>query len=229
MASSAMGKRLEGKTIVITGASSGIGRSTAIEFARTSPSSLRLILTARRIDTLKQIAADIVKEVGEGVKVLPFQLDVSKPEEVSSFVGNLPEEWRDIDILVNNAYVCYPSSILDGCWSRNHRGLVKGFARAPEIAAEDMNVQFATNVTGLINMTQAILPIFMKRPDGGKGDIINIGSIAGREPYAGGSIYCATKAAVRSFTDALRKELIATRIRVIEIDPGQVETVGFAS
>lgn len=86
---------------------------------------------------------------------------------------------------------------------------------------------FATNVTGLINVTQAILPIFKKKgSDGGAGDIINIGSIAGREPYAGGSIYCATKAAVRSFTDALRKELISTRIRVIEIDPGQVETVG---
>lgn len=84
---------------------------------------------------------------------------------------------------------------------------------------------FATNVTGLINMTQAVLPIFNKRENGGAGDIINIGSIAGREPYAGGSIYCATKAAIRSFTDALRKELIATRIRVIEIDPGQVETV----
>lgn len=84
---------------------------------------------------------------------------------------------------------------------------------------------FATNVTGLINMTQAVLPIFNKRENGGSGDIINIGSIAGREPYAGGSIYCATKAAIRSFTDALRKELIATRIRVIEIDPGQVETV----
>jgi Short-chain alcohol dehydrogenase of unknown specificity len=84
---------------------------------------------------------------------------------------------------------------------------------------------FDTNVTGLINMTQAILPIFKKRSEGGRGDIINIGSIAGREPYSGGSIYCATKAAVRSFTDALRKELIATRIRVIEIDPGQVETV----
>lgn len=84
---------------------------------------------------------------------------------------------------------------------------------------------FATNVTGLINITQAVLPIFKKRPDGGAGDIINIGSIAGREPYAGGSIYCATKAAIRSFTDALRKELISTRIRVIEIDPGQVETV----
>jgi hypothetical protein len=73
-------------------------------------------------------------------------------------------------------------------------------------------------------MTQAILPIFKARPDGGSGDIINIGSIAGREPYQGGSIYCATKAAVRSFTDAMRRELIATRIRVIEIDPGQVET-----
>ena len=83
---------------------------------------------------------------------------------------------------------------------------------------------FQTNVTGLIAMTQAILPLFLARPDGGRGDIINIGSIAGREPYPGGSIYCATKAAVRSFTDALRKELIASRVRVIEIDPGQVET-----
>src|SRR3982075_2154465 len=108
-------------------------------------------------------------------------------------------------------------------------GLVKGVAQAPNITSEDLEIMFATNVTGLINMTQAILPIFKKREEGGRGDIINIGSIAGREPYAGGSIYCATKAAVRSFTDALRKELIATRIRVIEIDPGQVETVRFAS
>jgi 3-hydroxy acid dehydrogenase / malonic semialdehyde reductase len=103
MASSAMAKRLEGKTIVITGASSGIGRSTAVEFARTSPKNLRLILTARRIDTLKEVAAQIKKEVGEGVKVLPFKLDVSSPDEVRDFVGNLPEEWRDIDVLVNNA------------------------------------------------------------------------------------------------------------------------------
>lgn len=106
-----------------------------------------------------------------------------------------------------------------------YSGLVKGVAQAPGIAAEDLKVMFDTNVTGLINMTQAILPIFKARSEGGRGDIINIGSIAGREPYPGGSIYCATKAAVRSFTDALRKELIATRIRVIEIDPGQVETV----
>lgn len=104
-------------------------------------------------------------------------------------------------------------------------GLVKGIAKAPEILEEDVNVMISTNVTGLINMTQAVLPIFQRRENGGKGDIINIGSIAGRDPYAGGSVYCASKAAVRSFTDALRRELIATRIRVIEIDPGQVETV----
>lgn len=107
----------------------------------------------------------------------------------------------------------------------SNRGLVKGVAKAPEILEEDVAVMFATNVTGLINMTQAILPIFKARAEGGKGDIINIGSIAGREPYVGGSIYCATKAAIRSFTDSLRKELVATRIRVIEVDPGQVETV----
>jgi 3-hydroxy acid dehydrogenase/malonic semialdehyde reductase len=86
---------------------------------------------------------------------------------------------------------------------------------------------FSTNVEGLINMTQAILPIFQQRPNGGSGDVINIGSIAGRDPYPGGSVYCATKSAVRTFTDALRRELIATRIRVIGIDPGQVETVSY--
>lgn len=107
-------------------------------------------------------------------------------------------------------------------------GLVKGVAQAPEIDLEDINVMFSTNVTGLINMTQAILPIFKKRSDGGRGDVINIGSIAGREAYPGGSIYCSTKAAIRAFTEALRKELIATRIRIIEIDPGQVETVRYS-
>ena len=102
---SAMSKRLEGKTVVVTGASSGIGKSTAFEFARTAPKNLRLILTARRVDTLKEIAADITKEVGDGVKVLPVKLDVSKPDEVRGFVQGLPEEWRDIHVLVNNAYV----------------------------------------------------------------------------------------------------------------------------
>ncbi|KAH9882239.1 hypothetical protein J1614_001411 [Plenodomus biglobosus] len=197
-------ERLRGKTIIITGASSGIGRATAIEFARTQPDDLKLILTARREDALKELAKEI-EGFAKGVKVLPMKMDVSKPEEVDAFVGRLPAEFKDVNILVNNA------------------GLVKGMDQAPSISPADINTMFSTNVTGLIGMTQAILPIFQSRSPPA-GDIINIGSIAGREPYASGSIYCATKAAVRSFTDALRKELIATRIRVIEIDPGQVET-----
>lgn len=101
--STAMGKRLSGKTILITGASSGIGRSTALEFARTSPNDLKLVLTARRIDTLKEVAEQIKKEIGDGVKVHTVKLDVSKPEEIKAFVGQLPKEFADIDILVNNA------------------------------------------------------------------------------------------------------------------------------
>ena len=98
-----LAKRLNGKTVLITGASSGIGRSTAFEFARSSPQNLKLILTARRIDTLNEIAVEIVQEVGNGVKVLPVQLDVSNPEEVRGFKEKLPAEFRDIDVLVNNA------------------------------------------------------------------------------------------------------------------------------
>jgi 3-hydroxy acid dehydrogenase/malonic semialdehyde reductase len=100
---SMMGERLAGKTIVITGASSGIGRSTAFEFARTSPKNLKLILAARRLESLEQVKADIEKEVGQGVKILPVKLDVSNPEEVSKFVDGLPEEFRNVDVLVNNA------------------------------------------------------------------------------------------------------------------------------
>merc|ERR1712014_216000 len=164
---SAMGRRLEGKTVIVTGASSGIGKSTALEFARTSPKNLKLVLTARRIDALKQLAEEIKKEVGDGVKVVD---------------------------------------------------------KAGDIKEDDMGSMIDTNITGLVNMTQACLKVMKGRGESGQGDIINIGSIAGREGYPGGAIYCATKAAVRSFTEAMRKELIASRIRVIEIDPGQVET-----
>ncbi|KAF2226769.1 hypothetical protein BDZ85DRAFT_272006 [Elsinoe ampelina] len=204
---SAMSQRLQGKTVLITGASSGIGKSCAFEFARTAQKDIKLILTARRLDTLKQVAEEIQKEVGSGVKVHPVKLDISNPEEVRNLVGNLPAEFKEVDVLVNNA------------------GLVKGVDQAGSIKEEDIKTMFDTNVTGLINMTQAVLPAMKARNSGaGSGDIINIGSIAGREPYQGGSIYCATKAAVRSFTDAMRRELIASRVRVIEVDPGQVET-----
>lgn len=97
--------RLSGKTILITGASSGIGRSIAFEFAQICPTNLRLILTARRLDKLNVIAEDIAKETVNGVKVLPVALDVSNRGEIQGFVGRLPLEWRDIHVLVNNAYV----------------------------------------------------------------------------------------------------------------------------
>ena len=98
-----MSKRLCGKTILITGASSGIGKSTAVEFSHISPGDLKLILTARRLDTLKEVAEEIKKDVGEGVKVLPVKLDISNADEVRNFIGNLPEEFKDIDVLINNA------------------------------------------------------------------------------------------------------------------------------
>lgn len=98
-----MAKRLEGKTVLVTGASSGIGKSTAKEFARSSPKNLKLILTARRIDSLQEVAAEIKAEVGDGVQVLPVKLDVSDPEEINNFVPSLPAEFKEIDVLVNNA------------------------------------------------------------------------------------------------------------------------------
>ena len=97
--------RLHGKTILITGASSGIGRSTAVEFARSSPQSLKLVIAARRLDNLKKIAEDITHSVGGGVKVLPCQLDVRKPEDIRTFFKELPAPFRDVDVLVNNACV----------------------------------------------------------------------------------------------------------------------------
>ncbi|KAF1847733.1 NAD(P)-binding protein [Cucurbitaria berberidis CBS 394.84] len=201
-----MAKNLAGKIVLITGASSGIGRSTAFEFARTSPSSLKLILTARRVDRLHDIAYQIREEVGNDVRVCIQQLDVSNPDEVEALIAGLPEEFRDVDILVNNA------------------GFMSGFEQAPDIPQDVIRDVWATNVTGTINMTQAVLKVFKKRPNGGRGDVIMLGSIAGREAYAGGSIYCSSKAAVRAFTDALRKELINTRIRIMSVDPGQVLT-----
>lgn len=106
---SAMSKRLEGKTIIITGASSGIGRATAFEFARTSK-GIRLILTARRLDALERVAADINKEVGPEVKIFCHAMDVGKPDDIDAFLPALPEDFRNIDILFNNAYVRNPTT-----------------------------------------------------------------------------------------------------------------------
>ncbi|POS83023.1 hypothetical protein EPUL_005135, partial [Erysiphe pulchra] len=228
----AMSKRLTGKTILITGASSGIGRSTALEFSRVvAPNDLRLILVARRTEKLYELKRQIEGET-TGVKVLCAQLDVSQKEEIINFVNDLREDsqFGNVDILINNALVVHIALFLflpmnplkrDNKLLTYDRGLVKGVAQSPNICPDDIEIMLKTNVTGLISMTQAILPIFLAK---GAGDIINVGSIAGREPYPGGSIYCATKAAVRSYTDALRKELVSSRIRVMEIDPGQVET-----
>ncbi|KAF3932253.1 hypothetical protein ABW19_dt0202135 [Dactylella cylindrospora] len=200
---SAVAQRLSRKTVLITGASSGIGRSTALEFVRTAP-DIRLIITARRVEQLEELKKEVLG-ISDKAEVLVQRLDVSDSKDVRRFWGELPkEEWREkVDVLVNNA------------------GLVKGLEHVGDIAEEDVNIMYSTNVTGLINMTQAVIPIFKAKDSG---TIINIGSIAGREPYPGGSIYCSTKAAVRAFTEALRKELINTRIRVSCVDPGQVET-----
>jgi len=198
-----MSRRLSGKTILITGASAGMGRSTALEFARTAP-DCRLILAARREPSLLQLKSTIESETNKTCQVLVWKMDVSKPEEVEGLLERLPEGWRNVDVLVNNA------------------GLVKGMETVGSIPPADILTMINTNVLGLISLTQEILRSYLSR--GGHGDIINVGSIAGREGYQGGSIYCATKAAVRTFTEALRKELVHTRVRVMEIDPGQVET-----
>ncbi|RPB19554.1 NAD(P)-binding protein [Terfezia boudieri ATCC MYA-4762] len=202
MSTSSMSRRLSQKTILITGASSGIGRSTALEFARTAP-DCRLIVTARRVAALAELKSCIEKEF-PGVSVLVYKLDVSNQNEVSGIVEKLPPGWREVDVLVNNA------------------GLVKGVDQVGSISPTDIADMINTNIVGLISLTQEVLRSMLSR--GGHGDILNVGSIAGRDGYAGGSIYCATKAAVRTFTEALRKEMVSTRVRIMEIDPGQVET-----
>lgn len=208
--SSSMASRLAGKTILITGASSGIGAATALEFARTVRGAdgplgrgLRLVLAARRTDKLDELVHTIKTQTDDSIRIHIAQLDVTDPTAVQGFLGSLPDEFKDVDILVNNA------------------GLAKGVAQAPHILADDITAMVSTNLMGVINVTQAVLPGFQAK---NSGDIINIGSVAGRVPYAGGSVYCASKAAVRSFTDALRKELIDTRIRIMEVDPGKVLT-----
>lgn len=195
-------ERLAGKTVLLTGASAGIGWATALELAEAAKGDLKLILCARRVSKLDELKNELTKTYSN-VQVLATALDVSDYKSIPGFVAGLPKEFAAIDILINNA------------------GMVFGTEKVGEIAQSDIEVMFNTNVLGLIALTQAVLPGLKER---GHGDIVNLGSIAGRDPYPGGAIYCATKAALRSFSHSLRKELISTRVRVIEIDPGAVET-----
>ncbi|CCG83840.1 protein of unknown function [Taphrina deformans PYCC 5710] len=194
--------RLQGRTVLITGASSGIGKATAEEFVHQArEGDIKLVLAARRIDTLNQIKADLE---GKGAKVHTIKLDVGNLAEIQSAIRSLPQQFSKIDVLLNNA------------------GFVLGNDKVGSIEPSEVAGMMSVNVLGLINMTQEVIKVF--EANGGRGDIVNIGSIAGREPYAGGSIYCASKAAVAAFTSSLRKELVASAIRVIQVDPGQVET-----
>jgi len=141
--------------------------------------------------------------VRQGGQIAIVQLDVTDRAQVSALWSKVPQDLRNVDILVNNA------------------GGAHGIDRVGDIQDRDIDTMFATNVLGLISLTQLLIKDFKAR---NAGHVINIGSIAGREPYAGGSVYCATKAAVRAFSSSLLHEVVNTPIRVTEIQPGMVET-----
>ncbi|EGW30780.1 uncharacterized protein SPAPADRAFT_51980 [Spathaspora passalidarum NRRL Y-27907] len=192
-------ERLANKSILITGASSGIGAATAREFAHASRGQISLILGARRQERLQQLSQSLTTEY-PNIKVHTAFLDVTIKDSIREFVNGIP---GTPDVLVNNS------------------GKALGRANVGEITDEDIRGMMETNVVGLINMTQEILPKMKQR---NTGTIFNVGSIAGWDGYVGGSVYCASKAAVRYFTDSLRKELIDTKVRVLEVNPGAVLT-----
>jgi NADP-dependent 3-hydroxy acid dehydrogenase YdfG len=186
------------KTVFITGATSGIGRSCAQRFAKEGH---QLIVAGRRKDRLDSIANDLRKNYNVNVLVLP--LDVTKREEVNNAIDNLPEQFQKIDVLVNNA------------------GLALGLSTIQDGEPDQWETMIDTNVKGLLFVTHAVVP---KMIENGKGHIINIGSIAGREAYANGNVYCATKAAVDSLTKSMRIDLVTKNIKVSQVAPGAVET-----
>lgn len=198
----AAASRIAGKVILITGASAGIGYQTAKDFAAAAKGDLKLVLNARRLDKLTTLKEELLKEY-PSLKVHIGVLDVSKFETIKPYIDELPAEFKEIDVLVNNA------------------GKALGLEKIGDIDPEDIKTMFDTNVIGMVEITQIVLKGMKER---NRGDIVQLGSVAGREAYPGGGIYCATKSALRFFTHALRKELVNTRIRVMEIEPGNVET-----
>ena len=186
------------KTILITGASSGIGEGCARKFAS---QGARLILNARSTDKLRDLADELREKYGTECYVMPF--DVRNRESAAAALDALPEEWKSIDVLINNA------------------GLAIGTDKEHEGNADEWDVMIDTNIKALLSMTRLIVPGMIEQ---GRGHIINIGSIAGDAAYPGGSVYCATKAAVKALSDGLRIDLVDTPLRVTNIKPGLVET-----
>lgn len=185
------------KTALITGATSGIGRACAEKFAE---AGYRVIITGRRAEKLAQLEAELINK---GTEVLVLIFDVRDRDAASLAIRNLPEEWKEIDVLVNNA------------------GLALGLEPEYEGDYDDWDTMIDTNIKGLLTMTRLIVPGMMKRD---RGQIINIGSVAGDAAYAGGNVYCATKAAVKTITEGLRIDVADSNIRVTNIKPGLVET-----
>jgi 3-hydroxy acid dehydrogenase/malonic semialdehyde reductase len=178
------------QTVLVTGATAGFGEAIA---RRMVAEGYRVIATGRRLDRLEALKADL------GDALLPFQLDVSDTTAVAALPGSLPEGWREVDILVNNA------------------GLALGLSPAYQADLAEWDTMVATNVTGLIHVTHALLPAMVAR---NRGLVINLGSIAGDYPYPGGHVYGATKAFVLQFSLNLKSDLVGTNVRVSNIEPG---------
>ncbi len=186
------------KTVLITGATSGIGEAAAMKFA---DASYRIIITGRRQDRLDELSAHLVSNWS--TEVLSLCFDVRQKSEVDISLGNLPEDWKKIDVLVNNA------------------GLAAGLGPIDKGDTDDWDRMIDTNVRGLLYVTRAVSPGMVER---GSGHIINIASIAGKDVYENGAVYCATKHAVDALSRAMRIDLLKHGIKVTNIAPGMVET-----
>ena len=185
------------KIALITGATSGIGQATAVKL---SQQGLNLIITGRREERLIELKEKLEKN---NINVLPLTFDVRNKGEVEAALQNLPEEWQDIDLLVNNA------------------GLAAGFGSIQEGDTDDWDRMVDTNVKGLLYVSHVIIPGMIAR---NKGHIINLGSIASKDVYPGGNVYCGTKHAVDAITKGMRIDLLPHNIKLSLICPGAVET-----